>query len=86
MDGIPPDATLELPVQGIAVQIDDKVVLEDGTLQLLYMPLHKTCVVTLIVNEKVHASVPLDGPLFAVLAAFAADPTKTPLPGSIFKG
>lgn len=85
MSDLPPDATLELPVQGIAVQIGEKVCLEDGTFELLYMPVHETCVVTIRVNDQIHASVPLDGSLFALLAAFAADPHRKIEPGTVFK-
>ena len=82
----PPDATLEMPVEGIAVQVDEVIRLGDGTLELRYMPLHKACLVSIRVNDQAHASVLLDGSLFALLAAFTSDPQRTPEPGTVFRG
>lgn len=82
----PPDALLEIPVQDIAVQIDDDIRMADGVLELRYMPVHGSCVVTLKVNDQAHASAVLDGALFALVAAFTADPQRTPKAGTVFKG
>lgn len=83
---VPPDALLELPVQGVAVQVDDAIRMGDGVLELRYMPVHQSCVVTIKINDQVHASVALDGALFALVAAFTVDPQRTPEPGTVFKG
>jgi hypothetical protein len=78
------DATLELPVDGVAIQVGEEVRLQDGVLELRYMPVHGACVVTIRIDDQTHASVPVDGPLFAVLAAFVADPQRKIDPGTIF--
>jgi len=86
MIDLPPDASLELPVQSIAIQIGEEIVLEDGAFELRYLPVHKCCAVTIRIDDQTHASVVLDEQLFAVLAAFAADPTRVLEPGTVFKG
>lgn len=83
---LPPDATLEVPVQAIAVQIDGDIRIGDGTLELCYMPYHEACAIAIKINDQTHASVMLDRAVFALLAAYTADPQRKIEPGTVFKG
>lgn len=81
---LPKDSSLELPVD-LQVQVGERFFLGKGHLVLTYMPLHKSCVVTIKGGDFDNASCVLDAPLFGLLAAFAADPSNIPEPGTVIR-